>query len=62
MLFSEMAITLDDVLTLVGITVMGHSMKLPQRITDTRGMLVSLLGVSPQEADDELGMVRGTSD
>ena len=45
MSFGEMAITLDDVLILVGITVMGRSMKLPQRITDTRGMLVSLLGV-----------------
>ena len=45
----------------VGIPMMGHSVKLPQRITDTREMLVSLLGVSPQQVDDKLGMVRGTS-
>jgi len=45
----------------VGTSVMGRSVKLPQRIIDARGMLVSLLGVSPQEADDELGMVWGTS-
>jgi len=54
MSFSEMTITLDDVPILVGILVMDHSVKLPQRITDARGMPVSSLGVSPQEVDDEL--------
>jgi len=57
MSFGEMTITLDDVSTLVGIPMMGHSVKIPQRITDTREMLVSLLGVSPQEVDDKLGMI-----
>ena len=60
MSFGKMTITLDDVPTLVGIPVMGRSVNMPQRITDTQGMLVSLLGVSPQEAADKLGMVRGS--
>ena len=57
MSFGEMTITLDDVPILVGISVMGCSVNMPQRTTDAMGMFVSLLGVSPQEADDELGMV-----
>ena len=61
MSFGKMTITLDDVPTLVGILVMDFSVKLPQRITDATGMLVSLLGVSPQEADNEFGIVRGSS-
>jgi len=31
---SEMTITVDDVPTLVSILMMGHSVKMPQRITD----------------------------
>jgi len=52
MIFGEMTITLDDDSTPVGIPVM---------MTDTRWMLVSLLGMSPPDAQDELGLVRGTS-
>jgi len=59
--FGEMTITLDDVSTLVGIPVMGRSVNIPQRMIDARGMLVSLVGVSPRDAQDELGLVCGTS-
>jgi len=45
----------------MGIPMMGRSVIMPQRIIDVRGILVSLLGVSPLESDDELGMVRGSS-
>ena len=48
--FGEMTITLDDVSTLVGIPVMGHSVNTPHRMTDARGMVVSLLGVSPRDS------------
>ena len=58
MSFREMTVTLDDVSTLVGIPVMG--MDMPRRMTDARVMLVSLIGVSPRDAQDELGLVRGT--
>jgi len=61
MSFGEMTITLEYVPTLVGISVMDRSVNMPERITDARWMLVSLLSVSPQEADDELGMVWGSS-
>jgi len=44
MSFGEMIITLDDVPTLVGIPVMGHSVNTPQRMTDAREIMVSLLG------------------
>ena len=50
MLFGEMTITLDDVLTLVGITVMGRSVSRPQILTDAKDVLVNLLGVSEQDA------------
>ena len=56
MSFGEMTITLNDVSTLVGIPMIGRSVKMPQRITNARVILVSLLGMSPQEADDELVM------
>jgi len=61
MLFGEMTFTLDDVLTLVGITVMGRSVSRPRRLTDTKDVLVNLLGVSEQDARDELGLVCGSS-
>jgi len=56
-----MTITLDDVPTLVGIAVMGRSVSRPQILTDAKDMLVNLLGVSEQDARDELGLVRGSS-
>ena len=59
--FGEMTITLEDVPTHVGILVMGRSVNLSQRITDSRELLVSLLGVSPGEVKDELGLVQGNS-
>ena len=61
MSFGKMTTTLDDVPTLVGIPVMGRSVSLPQRITDSQELLVSLLDVSPGEAKDELGLVPGNS-
>ena len=61
MSFGEMTITLDDVPTLVGIPMMGRSVSLPQRITDSGELFISLLGVSSGEARDELGFVRGNS-
>ena len=57
----KMTITLEDVLTFVGTTVMDRSVNMPQRMTDAREMLVSLFGVSPRETHDELELVRGTS-
>ena len=47
MSFNEMIITLDDVPVLMGIPVMGRSVSRSWRLTDVKGMLVSLLGVSP---------------
>ena len=60
MSFGEMTITLDDILTLVGIIVMGCSISKPQRLTDVKDVLVNLLGVSEQDARDELGLVHGS--
>jgi len=60
MSFGKMTTTLDDVPTLVGIPVIGHFVSLSQRITDSRELLVSLLGVSPGESLDELGLIRVT--
>jgi len=61
MSFNEMIITLDDVPALVGIPVMGCSVSRSWRFTDVKEMLVSLLGVSPRDALDELGLVREIS-
>ena len=59
--FGEMIITLDDVHILVGISVMGQLVNTPQRINDAKEMLIRLLGISQQDAYDELGMIRGCS-
>jgi len=56
--FGEMTITLDDIFTLVGIAMMGRSVSRPRRLTDAKDVLVNLLGVSPQDAKDEFGLVR----
>jgi len=50
MSFGEMTITLDDILILVGISVMGRSVNTSQRITDVKQTLVRLLGVARQDA------------
>ena len=55
MSFGEMTITLNDIPTLAGIPVIGCSVNMTHRMTDARGILVILLGVSPQDAHDELG-------
>ena len=59
--FGKITITPDDIPTLVGIPVMGRYVSLRQRITDSQELLVSLLGVSPGEAKDELGLAQGNS-
>ena len=59
--FGEMTITLDDVPALMGIPVLDRSVSKPRRLTDAKEMLVSLLGVSPRDAKDELGLMRGSS-
>jgi len=59
--FGEMTITLDDVPTLVGILVLDRSVNTPHRMTNVRGMFVSLLGVSSRDAHDKLGLVYETS-
>ena len=61
MLFGEMTITLDDIPTLVGITVMGRSVSRPRRLTDAKDVHVNLLCVSEQDARDELVLVRRSS-
>ena len=50
MSFGEMTITLDDVPTLVSITVMGHSVSRPQRLTNAKDVLVNLLSMLEQDA------------
>ena len=60
MLFGEITITLDDILTLVGIIVMGCSVNKPRRLTDVKDVLVNLLGVLEQDGRDELGLVCGS--
>ena len=61
MSFDEMTITLDDVPTLMGISVHGHFVNVPQRTTNARELFVNLPGVFSREADDELGIVWGIS-
>ena len=39
----------------------GSAGNRPRRLTDTKDMLVNLLGVLEQDARDELGLVRGSS-
>jgi len=57
-----MTITLDNVPALVGIPVLiVLRADRPGRLTNAKGMLVSLLGVPPRDAHDELGLVHGTS-
>ena len=59
--FGEMTITLNDVPTLVGITVMGRSISRPRRLTDAKDVLVNLLDVSEQDAREKFGLVCGSS-
>ena len=58
--FDEKTITLDDIPTLLGISVHDHSVNIPQRTTNAHELLINLLDVSSGEADDELGIARGT--
>ena len=59
--FGEMTITLDDVPTLVIYWWWVILWRCPREYWMLDECFVSLLGVSPQEAADELGMVRGSS-
>ncbi|RWR88577.1 serine/threonine-protein phosphatase 7 long form [Cinnamomum micranthum f. kanehirae] len=61
--FGEMSISLDDVATILGITVTGHYVAYHGRISyqDAHSLLVDTLGVDPNEANDELQQVRGQS-
>ena len=61
MSFGEMTITLDDVPTLVRITVMSHSVSRPRRLTNAKDVHVNLHCVSEQDARDELGLICGSS-
>ena len=45
MSFGEITITLDNVPTLVGIPVMGRSVSLPQRITDSGDVIEKVISV-----------------
>ena len=57
--YREMTITLDDVLALVGLSVTGSYVNtLSLRFSDAKDVVVNMLGVSPQEAHDELTMVQ----
>ena len=58
----EMNITLDDVPALVGLSVTGSYVNSPSlRFSDAKDVVVNLLGVSSQEAHDELTVVWGQS-
>ena len=61
--FGEMFISLDDVATILGIPVTGHSVAYHGRMSyqDAHSLLVDHLGVNPNEANDELQQVRGQS-
>ena len=60
MSFGDMTITLDDVATLIDIPVVGRSVNtLPME--DATKLPMRTLGVTQRVADDELGLVQGTS-
>ena len=60
--YGEMTITLDDAPSLVGLSVTGSDVNTQSmRFSDAKDVVVNLLGVSPQEADDDWTMVRGQS-
>jgi len=60
--YREMTITLDDAPSLVGLSVTGSDVNTQSmRFSDAKDVVVNLLGVSPQEADDDWTMVRGQS-
>lgn len=60
--FREMTITLDDVWSLFGIPVIGRAVSTSiERLLDKDvvSLVVTQLGVSPQQAVEELGAARG---
>ena len=57
--FREMTITLDDVATLIGISIVGRSVN-PPLVEDAMELLMRTLEVTRRVAEDELGMICGT--
>ncbi|RWR97247.1 serine/threonine-protein phosphatase 7 long form isoform X1 [Cinnamomum micranthum f. kanehirae] len=61
--FGEMSISLDDVVTILGILVSSRSVPYSGRMSfqDAHSLPVDTLGVDPNEANDELQQIRGQS-
>jgi len=60
MSFGEMTITLDDVPILVSISIMSRSVNTPRGLSMQMRCLLGYC-VSPHDAHDKLGMIRGHS-